>query len=217
MIRRFDAGEFGPGARLPAEDRLADEYGVSRPTVRKVLLRLRTEGYIVSRRGAGSYAIRIAEEVARPSFSDEAITNCMVFRQAIEPSCAALMAERWEEPELDRLLACQAELEIAARNNDAMAFESADFEFHQLIALFSRNAYFAEAITQNAEMIRCTQRPAADLPSGQKRLRFGETLSEHAEIIAAIRKRSSMEASDAMKQHLSNARRQLRQGGGAAA
>ena len=46
------AGEYGSGARLPAEDELARTYGVSRGTIRQALGALRTDGLVTSRRGA---------------------------------------------------------------------------------------------------------------------------------------------------------------------
>ncbi|WP_338676082.1 GntR family transcriptional regulator [Streptomyces sp. SCSIO 30461] len=46
------AGEYGSGAKLPAEDALVRRYGVSRGTVRQALAALRTDGLITSRRGA---------------------------------------------------------------------------------------------------------------------------------------------------------------------
>ncbi|MFE9408995.1 GntR family transcriptional regulator [Streptomyces sp. NPDC006704] len=45
------AGEYGSGARLPAEDELARRYGVSRGTVRQALAALRADGLVTSRRG----------------------------------------------------------------------------------------------------------------------------------------------------------------------
>ncbi|MFD3775897.1 GntR family transcriptional regulator [Streptomyces sp. NPDC058612] len=45
------AGEYGSGARLPAEDELARRHGVSRGTVRQALGALRSDGLITSRRG----------------------------------------------------------------------------------------------------------------------------------------------------------------------
>ncbi|MGP3683836.1 GntR family transcriptional regulator [Streptomyces sp. IBSNAI002] len=45
------AGEYGSGARLPAEDELARRYGVSRGTVRQALAALRGDGLVTSRRG----------------------------------------------------------------------------------------------------------------------------------------------------------------------
>lgn len=47
-------GVHTPGAQLPPEDRLSARFAVSRYTVREALRRLRDEGLIASRRGAGT-------------------------------------------------------------------------------------------------------------------------------------------------------------------
>jgi len=44
------------GTRLPSEYELANQYGVSRPTVTKALTRLKKEGLIIRRTGSGSFA-----------------------------------------------------------------------------------------------------------------------------------------------------------------
>lgn len=51
LRRRLREGEWLPGAALPSEADLVYEYDLSRNTVRRVLYRLRDEGFIVSRRG----------------------------------------------------------------------------------------------------------------------------------------------------------------------
>ena len=53
-------GTYAPNDRLPSEHDLAGQFGVSRPVVRSALDRLRREGTIVSRRGAGSF-VRVSE------------------------------------------------------------------------------------------------------------------------------------------------------------
>ncbi|MFJ8160003.1 GntR family transcriptional regulator [Streptomyces sp. NPDC096136] len=45
------AGEYGSGAKLPAEDELGRRYGVSRGTVRQALASLHADGLVTSRRG----------------------------------------------------------------------------------------------------------------------------------------------------------------------
>ena len=52
---------YAIGAKLPPEERLAKEFGVSRPVVRIALAQLRTEGIIQSRQGSGSYVIRTSQ------------------------------------------------------------------------------------------------------------------------------------------------------------
>jgi GntR family transcriptional regulator len=49
LVRRLEGGEFGDA--LPGEFELAEQYGVSRHTVREALRRLRAEGTITSGRG----------------------------------------------------------------------------------------------------------------------------------------------------------------------
>ena len=49
------SGEFTPGALIPGEQRLAQEHGMNRETVRKALALLRGEGLIVSRKGEGTF------------------------------------------------------------------------------------------------------------------------------------------------------------------
>lgn len=44
IAARVDAGELAPGARLPAERELADEYGVSLQTARRAVAELRDRG-----------------------------------------------------------------------------------------------------------------------------------------------------------------------------
>src|SRR4051812_4683291 len=51
----IDRGTLGPGGRLPAERHLAQQIGVSRPTVRAGLRTLAALGVVRSRRGSGTY------------------------------------------------------------------------------------------------------------------------------------------------------------------
>lgn len=59
-------GRVIPGARVPAERELAAVLGVSRATVTEVYNRLRDEGYLSSRYGAGTVAALPAPHLSRP-------------------------------------------------------------------------------------------------------------------------------------------------------
>lgn len=54
-------GTFREGALLPGENRLADQFGVSRITVRRALEELAGDGWIEKRTGAGSVVLPRAE------------------------------------------------------------------------------------------------------------------------------------------------------------
>ena len=51
-------GRLRPGARLPSERVLAEEFDVSRATIVSAFHLLRSEGLIETRRGAGSWVAR---------------------------------------------------------------------------------------------------------------------------------------------------------------
>jgi DNA-binding transcriptional regulator YhcF (GntR family) len=55
---RIADGRYELGGLLPPQRELADEFGVSRDTVQRVLRELRNEGWIESRQGSGSRVVR---------------------------------------------------------------------------------------------------------------------------------------------------------------
>ena len=63
LMERINAREFQPGDALPTEERICDQYGVSRITVRRALQSLIAHGMIVRRRGVGSFVAERAQGV----------------------------------------------------------------------------------------------------------------------------------------------------------
>jgi len=55
LRQRIADGHWEPGHRLPSEQDLATEYGVSRPTVRSAVARLVDSGVLRVRQGAGTF------------------------------------------------------------------------------------------------------------------------------------------------------------------
>lgn len=55
LLEMIKGGHLTPGDRIESEPELMDRYGVSRATVRQALGQLVAEGYLVIRRGLGTY------------------------------------------------------------------------------------------------------------------------------------------------------------------
>ncbi len=63
LRREFAGDDFSPGAPISSENELAQQYGVSRVTVRRALDRLEEDGLIVRRRGARTVLSQLAKSV----------------------------------------------------------------------------------------------------------------------------------------------------------
>lgn len=55
LKERIISGDCKAGEQLPSEDELAREYGVSRATVREAVASLALQGYLIKRRGVGTF------------------------------------------------------------------------------------------------------------------------------------------------------------------
>ena len=62
--RALEAGEWAPGAAIPAEVTLATRFGVSQGTVRKAIGALAAENLLVRRQGKGTFVATHTEEKA---------------------------------------------------------------------------------------------------------------------------------------------------------
>jgi GntR family transcriptional regulator len=58
VAARIESGELAPGAKLPAERDLADQWGIGYQTVRRAMAELRDRGLVVSRVGKGTFVAR---------------------------------------------------------------------------------------------------------------------------------------------------------------
>ena len=62
--RAISSGQLGPGARLDNEISLADQFGLSRPTMRRAIQELVDKGLLVRKRGVGTQVVH--GQVTRP-------------------------------------------------------------------------------------------------------------------------------------------------------
>src|SRR5919107_3912945 len=71
--------QLGVGSAIPSERQLSSDLGVSRLTVRAALDDLVRDGYLVRRRGSGTYVRepKIAQELTMTSFSEDMLRRGM--------------------------------------------------------------------------------------------------------------------------------------------
>ena len=63
VIDLIASGDYGPGARLPSESALAEQFGVHRLTARRALEELSREGIVIARKGSGTYVSPVRQHL----------------------------------------------------------------------------------------------------------------------------------------------------------
>ncbi|MBK5567730.1 FadR family transcriptional regulator [Ensifer adhaerens] len=209
MHRAIKSGAYKPDERLPTEHELASEFEVSRPIIREALRRLREQGFIYSRRGAGSFvrAVGMREPLGFGQLENVAdLLNCYEFRLTVEPAAAAAAAERHDAASLAAIRQA-LELMRDATNRQSHR-EDADFQFHLAIARAAQNSYFFTAMEALKDHIAVGMRFHG---ASVKRETTGLTrvFAEHEAIAEAIAAREASKARELMHEHLSGSRERL--------
>ena len=198
-------GRLAPGARLPTEQALTTEFGISRTVVREAVAALRADGLVVTRRGSGAY---VADPTAGPfrivppratSLSD--ILNVMELRLAVEVQAAGLAAERAGRRQLTPIRTAWREIDAALQRGEGAVAE--DFAFHRTIAEATGNDQFPRFLAYLGSHVipRQSVRLDVDTPA-ERRLYLERIQTEHARIVTAISARDPAEARRAMRDHL---------------
>ncbi|NYI99300.1 GntR family transcriptional regulator [Streptomonospora nanhaiensis] len=91
----IERGEYARGSTLPSEDRLAEEFGVSRPVVNRAVRLLRSEGLVRVERGKGTVVHEIAPIVRR---ANQRYTQDARERQQSRGAFATEVREMGHEP-----------------------------------------------------------------------------------------------------------------------
>ena len=214
LTRQIVAGGLEPGTRLPTEQQLSEEWGVSRTVVREAVAALRAEGLLVTRQGSGAF---VAEQSQQRPFrigadardSLERMINVMELRLGLEAEAASLAASRRNTADI-RLMeqALVAIDDAVVKSERSMA---ADFEFHLAIGDATRNPVFHDFLMYLGhfliprQSVRQTM-TSADAQAANARL----VQQEHRAIFEAIRARDTEAARAAMRAHLIGSRDRYR-------
>lgn len=214
---RIVDGDIQPGEKLPSENTLISEFGVSRTVVRAALTRLQAEGLVETERGRGSFALTPPQEGttagSRPVVSIEDRMHLLEFRMGVEAEAAALAARNHTDRQLKAL---QQALEdfTASVEHPAHAMKS-DYEFHRAVASASGNPFYSDCLASLGQTMIAM--PRTRLMTGVEhyaRDHFDQVVHEHGSIYAAIAEGDGASAAAAMRSHLANSRRRLRAGRG---
>lgn len=147
QIRQLIAdGKLKPGDRLPPERVLAEQFGVSRPSIREALAVLEMSGLTEGRTGYGSVVKGVPTQGTGSGnlCDDSSPYEIMEGRLALEPQMAQLAALRRDDDDVKRFIECYKTMCCAMAENDHDAYNQADADFHHLIARAAHNDLLAK-------------------------------------------------------------------------
>lgn len=209
IYSRISNGDYPANQKLPSEKALADEFGVSRPILREALERLREQGLVHSRQGAGSFVREVKTAplgFARVETIAD-IQRCYEFRICIETMAARLAAARRDRGALNEIDTALSLMEGATESQTHR--EDADFAFHLAVAKAANNQYFEASMRALREHIYVGMKLHGQslMTDGAKALK--SVFDEHSAIFAAIRDGDGETAAQLMNDHLVHSRGRL--------
>jgi DNA-binding FadR family transcriptional regulator len=197
------AGAFQEGRRLPSERELAEQLGVSRPSIREALIALEAAKLIETRIGDGTYVRQIAG--AAPVFplgsSDDMGPGTLEqfeARRAIECTVAELAAGRATAADIKILRDCLTRMRAQISSGRSPAEQH--LEFHTRLAEASRNSILAGAVRElwrlrQGQMWDLLRRRVENAESWDRGIEFRERL------VAALASRDARRARKEMQRH----------------
>ena len=192
-------GRYAAGEKLPSERELADEFGVSRPTIRDAMIALEFQGLVEARQGSGVYVTAVAPVVEDSVEVDVSALELIEARRPFEGEAYALSAALITDEQLASLDRRVADMAGATGADEVEKLEQ---EFHLAVARATGNAAVAAGVEDLWTLRQQSPLCAATL----RRARAGSNgdfIGQHRKLVAALRGRDSQAARQAIHAHLS--------------
>ena len=213
IVALIIGGEFTNNSKLPTENELAERFAVSRTIVREALARLRDDGVVLSRQGAGTFVRRQPDSAVlgyAPVGSIADIQRCFEFRVALEGEAAVFASLRADPVAIEKIERAIGALDEVVRQG--ILGTDADYNFHFAIAEATQNRFFVSTMAQLKTHIdfgiNLTRSLSLLRPAG----RVQEVQAEHRTIFEAIRAGDSRSSREAMRGHIQNAQHRMFEG-----
>lgn len=194
---------LSPGQRLPTEQALGAQFGVSRNVVREAIARLKLTGLVETRHGVGTFVKRdLNDRPFEPNQDDllefRQLIDVYRLRVEIESGAAALAATHRTHAQLEALKEALKHDDHPIEDWEAGANSAVDF--HLAVAQASNNPYFVRIMGHVSSVIRDAVRTLRFRSSGTSRVE--QVRQEHQQIVDAIERQDANAARQAMREHL---------------
>ncbi len=198
---------FKPGDKLPNENELSEELGVSRTTLREAIRILAAGNVVEIQRGKGTFV--------KAEFKDQSLGNLSLLSSAkmnaddlyemrliFEPEAAYYATLRATESEMKRILALGEKIEKLIREGKDRTIE--EQAFHRTIAKATHNEFMNKLMPIIQEAIN----KGVSL-SETKKIAVEGTIIDHRMLMEFMNSRNAEGARNAMRIHILHAIEQL--------
>ena len=206
QIRRaILSGQYRPGDRLPTEREMAQQFGVSRVTVRDALRALEANGLVKVKVGGqgGPYVSEPDIALLSDSFGTHLQLRGTTFqelaeaRMALETTAAQLAATRATDEDLEALEAA-IHGPIQPPPSDPASASAYSLDFHSALVIAAHN----QALLAMFRATRALIQQAFDTLHAQQPDMAVAARNTHSELYAAIAAHDAQHASNLMRAHL---------------
>jgi GntR family transcriptional repressor for pyruvate dehydrogenase complex len=194
-------GRLKHGDRLPSERDLAEQFNVSRSSVREAIRSLELQGLVVSRRGSGTFINTedldsvVALVAATLHTGEDRLGDIFEMRHLLEPAIASLAAQRATAEEVARM---RQILEEQRRQIEAgeTGVES-DTAFHFALASATHNSALVKVVSAVEDILQLSRDRSMQEPGRPQR-----SLVSHCQILEKVEAGDVAGAQRAMEHHL---------------
>jgi GntR family transcriptional repressor for pyruvate dehydrogenase complex len=201
ILEKIKSGEYPSGSRLPAERLIAEQIGVSRPSVREAISALHIVGIIERHPGDGNYVSSdlviddLSLQVTRILEESDSPYEILQARKVIETGSIRLAIKEARDQDIDRITSIWEEKYIIGLAGDYRAYTRLGKKLHLAIAEATQNSIIISVVDR---LLNITGQP---LWQNMRRLyyekdhtRIDQMLEIHDRIVRAIQQRNSHEA-----------------------
>ena len=197
------SGEFKPGDKLPSQEKLAEQYQVSRNTIREAINKLTAMGLLSSKQGIGTVVEPMSAASYMSSLSSHLLLHPITVRDfiearvAVEQTIVRLAALRATPVERERLKEILDQMQTYYKDNDVEAFSVVSSRFHIELARMSGNSVLLKFLETIWDFLQYFISEMSKIPESMEK-----TMKFHYEIFQAVISGDSDKAQYKMREHL---------------
>jgi GntR family transcriptional repressor for pyruvate dehydrogenase complex len=197
------SGQFKRGQKLPAQEELARQFGVSRNTLREAMNKLYAMGLLSSHQGIGTVVESPNPGGYLSALSGQFLLDTLSVREFIEAricielTAVRLAVRRADRQDIKHLLKIIDRQKLAFENNDAEEFTRQDAAFHMGLTQLSGNRVLMKFLQTIQDMLYRFIGEVVQLPGA-----ISDAMRFHRQVTEAIAARDVELAEREIVSHL---------------